>query len=397
MDADDSQQSRSDINAILRKKRKIREHKACYPCRQRKVRCDSNVPCKTCVDRNHAELCTWNPPDKRASTDSPPKQEQGQDTLISIKKDDWDRVCAKLNDVERFLGELKDDLRIISGGLQATPEIKDSPSSSNPGINGSHHPNAPNYIKSMELNEQSLLTGENVHLGGGSVPALVMALGRGQAHRPEIQEIFRNGTLPLFGLDNESATYPFVSLWGYQSASVRIAEMRKVIPDDTECLENFRRYREGSHISYPVIPSISNFEADMVNFLTNRRLNIDSVQEERSTNSIDGMSIRWIGLLFALFASSIQYSSLVKKERDLLSQVYVCCAFEALRMVNYLSNASLEVVQTLLILGNVLSNANNAGAAWSLLGMTSQTCFAFSSYAVIFSHCFSRFDKQVST
>lgn len=45
-----------------------------------------------------------------------------------------------------------------------------------------------------------------------------------------------------------------------------------------------------------------------------------------------------------------------------------CCAFECLRIVNYLSNASIEVVQTLLILGNVLSNAMNAGAAWVLLG-----------------------------
>lgn len=28
----------SDVDDILRKKRKAREHKACYPCRQRKVK-----------------------------------------------------------------------------------------------------------------------------------------------------------------------------------------------------------------------------------------------------------------------------------------------------------------------------------------------------------------------
>ena len=38
--------------------------------------------------------------------------------------------------------------------------------------------------------------------------------------------------------------------------------------------------------------------------------------------------------------------------------------------MNYLSNASVDVVQTLLILGNTLSNTMNAGASWVLLGMT---------------------------
>lgn len=38
--------------------------------------------------------------------------------------------------------------------------------------------------------------------------------------------------------------------------------------------------------------------------------------------------------------------------------------------MNYLGNASIEVVQTMLILGNVLSNGMNAGASWSFLGMT---------------------------
>lgn len=41
--------SRSDVDEILRRKRKAREYKACYPCRQRKVKCDQAVPCKTCI------------------------------------------------------------------------------------------------------------------------------------------------------------------------------------------------------------------------------------------------------------------------------------------------------------------------------------------------------------
>lgn len=53
---------RSDVDEILRRKRKAREYKACYPCRQRKVKCDQTVPCKTCVVREHPELCAYHPP-----------------------------------------------------------------------------------------------------------------------------------------------------------------------------------------------------------------------------------------------------------------------------------------------------------------------------------------------
>lgn len=46
----------------------------------------------------------------------------------------------------------------------------------------------------------------------------------------------------------------------------------------------------------------------------------------------------------------------------------VCCAYECLRIVNYLSCCQLEDIQSLLVLGNVISNSMNAGVAWALLG-----------------------------
>lgn len=39
----------AEMDHLLRRKRKAREFKACYPCRQRKVKCDQGVPCKTCI------------------------------------------------------------------------------------------------------------------------------------------------------------------------------------------------------------------------------------------------------------------------------------------------------------------------------------------------------------
>lgn len=47
------------VDRILRMRREQRGPKACYPCRQRKVKCDSNQPCKTCQRRNHPEICVY--------------------------------------------------------------------------------------------------------------------------------------------------------------------------------------------------------------------------------------------------------------------------------------------------------------------------------------------------
>jgi hypothetical protein len=34
---------------------------ACWPCRQRKVKCDNQQPCENCVKRDHAQLCSYKP------------------------------------------------------------------------------------------------------------------------------------------------------------------------------------------------------------------------------------------------------------------------------------------------------------------------------------------------
>lgn len=136
--------------------------------------------------------------------------------------------------MERSFTELKDDLkRVVSArrnseGGGSPQQIKEE----------SIEPDGPKYVRAMEINEQSHLTGERVHLGGGSVPALVMALQKTKENQPAVQEVFGNSVLPLFGLDNESATYPFVDLWGFPKGNVeRMHELCKALPNDSACLE----------------------------------------------------------------------------------------------------------------------------------------------------------------
>lgn len=240
-----------------------------------------------------------------------------------VDKDDWDRICSKIDMMERSFTELKDDLRRLCGAAKASPETPTSPGS----IGRVSDMSGPKYVKAMEVNEKSSLTGENVHLGGGSVPALVAALNKGKGN-----ELFGSSVLPLFGLDNESATYPFVSLWGHQGALPRVNELAKVLPGDAECLESFRQYRDGAFVTYPAIVAAEKFESDLLLFLSNRRLAQTSASHQNTGESMYGMPIRWLGLLFAAFAAGIQFSNMPGKDRELLAQVYSKLPSDSMRV-----------------------------------------------------------------
>lgn len=66
----------------------------------------------------------------------------------------------------------------------------------------------------------------------------------------------------------------------------------------------------------------------------------------------------------------IWYVILNEKESDgILTRTPVSCAYQCLRMLNYVSQPTVEVIQILLIISNVLSYNMNAGASYTLLGM----------------------------
>lgn len=365
------------------------------------------MPCKTCIGecfiakrsarlqttnlsevREHPELCTYHPP---AETHPPAKRaslgigHNGNDFsngmvhihggTVTLPREDWDRICAKLQSAEKSLADLKNSITTVS---EVSPNAPSNGYSPAPATNTSLAAAAPldneqRHVRIQGIHTRNDLTGQTIHLGPSSVPALVMALGRGDTQWPGIQDLLgKKSILPVFGLDNESATYPFVDLWGLPHGSIsRAVELSNALPSDSECLSFFRCYRETAHIVYPAVADIDQFESDLLLFLINRA----SAQSNQANSGVTeeviyGKNLQWIGLLFALLASGCQCSALPRKERELTSQVYICCSFECLRFTNFLSHATLESIQTLLILGNVISNNMNAGVAWSLMGLT---------------------------
>lgn len=111
----DMQPAQEDVDEVLRKKRKAREHKACYPCRQRKVKCDLTRPCKTCREREHPELCSFNPPNKIPRTSAAANSVKGEDATsnggtVTISKGEFDFLCRKLNALENSIADLRQQL-----------------------------------------------------------------------------------------------------------------------------------------------------------------------------------------------------------------------------------------------------------------------------------------------
>ncbi|KAF2711666.1 hypothetical protein K504DRAFT_226630 [Pleomassaria siparia CBS 279.74] len=292
---------------------------------------------------------------------------------VTLPREDWERICVKLQTAEKSLADLKISINSVS----EVPPNNAPANGCSPGTAG----NTPlasvapidsetSHVRTQGIHTRNDVTGQTIHIGPSSVPALVMSLGRGDTQWPGVQDLLgKRSMLPIFGLDNESATYPFVDLWGLPHASLsRANELANALPNDSECLSFFRCYRETAHVVYPAVADVEGIESDLLLFLINRASS--QTGAGITDQQIYSKDFHWVGLVFAILASGCQCSTLPRKERELTSQVYVCCSFECLRFTNFLSHATLENIQTLLILGNVISNNMNAGVAWSLMGLT---------------------------
>lgn len=50
-----------EVDDLLKIQSKNTRRKACYPCHQRKVGCDGGRPCQRCINREHPDLCSYEP------------------------------------------------------------------------------------------------------------------------------------------------------------------------------------------------------------------------------------------------------------------------------------------------------------------------------------------------
>lgn len=292
-----------------------------------------------------------------------------QTGTVVLGRSEFDMLCQKLTGLEQSIAELRKELgrdsRVLDPALGGVSDHTD--------LHGYHHKNA---SVSRDLASISTVAdhrqGSITHFGAGSIPTMLHALkspGDDTTQR-ELREQLNKSMMPLFALDGDTATYPFIDLWGLPHASqARVNELAKVLPDDQETLALIRNYKSLAYIMFPGVAHLERFEAEVHDFLVTRAAKVGSI-EGITEQMIYGKSYYWLGLLFAVLASGAQSSTMPRKQRELTSQVYVCCAMECCRITNFLSRSNTETIETLLIIQNVLSNNMSAGTAWTMLGLT---------------------------
>jgi len=251
--------AQDEIDAIIRNKRKIRDPKACYACHRRKVKCDRNLPCDSCVKRDHPELCSYERPTKKrriALTGSlHPHQDgstagggggggrggvvgggvggvaglsDGHDPAmmpgghnITVPREKWDRLHKELL-------QLREATKSVPSAGTFAAEVDDG-----------KHPRATS--RSDQVEREGIHAPSNqmgtIHLGSRSVLAYMMGLGRAQSTQDAARSLLEENILPKLGLDNESATYPFVDLWSTDTSMQDVNGLCKALPDDELCHE----------------------------------------------------------------------------------------------------------------------------------------------------------------
>lgn len=169
-----------------------------------------------------------------------------------------------------------------------------------------------------------------------------------------------------------------------------------IILIDRDHARFFSFYRDIGAVLYPVLADVTETEYNLHHLLRNRaQAGGEYRPDANGLVKPFGMSLGFLSLVFAIFASGCQLSDLSTSERELTSWVYggfllfsflfflgplvlvaqsvrtdwlVSCSYQCLRMMNYVARPTVEVIQILLIISNVLSYNMNAGASYTLLG-----------------------------
>ncbi|PHH88840.1 hypothetical protein CDD83_6982 [Cordyceps sp. RAO-2017] len=305
-----------EANRIIHSHRKVRYGTACWPCRQRKVKCDNKQPCENCVKREHPQLCSYKPnrtsANKHASALS--QHVYGRKRAHSLsdggrdesrkaeRQDSWPRTIANLDDTESV--------------------------------------------------------GDR-YLGQNSIPAL---LREQSTSNDKIDNVdYRRDMRSILGLDT-SAPFPLMSSHHLHRLAQDISTE---LPSDREVIKLFRTYKEIPQPFWGFVYDMDELESKLMIYLEDRSRNASS-----TIRSSTPVTASWLAILFAVLAVGSQYHENPYHIRTRDSQKYIQISFHFLRLGNFLLRPSFDSIQALLLTSFVLLNDMKAEASWALTGLT---------------------------
>ncbi|KAL4912741.1 hypothetical protein BDW62DRAFT_11958 [Aspergillus aurantiobrunneus] len=310
---------RHEIDRVLHLKRKQRESKACYPCRQRKVKCDGARPCRTCVRRDHPQVCVYD-----VAKGSPRK--------TALRSRQVNHTPDHQENTARFISPTR--------AVDAVPP---------PPVDSSQSSGQPSH----DLSSSYVFSGDN---------SLVSML-----RQQDLDGAMASEATSVLGLHNTYLSYPFMDS---KPPHDRWLDLLDILPRRDEVLKFFHFYRIFAYPFNPILVDVDKFESDICVYLgayaSGELSDRDSISEQWES----AKSVGHISLLLATLAAGAHFSDLENPQRSELCQDFARRSFQALRLANFLFRPSLDAVQSRLVLGNTLQNNGQSDAAWALLGTT---------------------------
>ncbi|RDK43510.1 hypothetical protein M752DRAFT_283201 [Aspergillus phoenicis ATCC 13157] len=363
------------VRELLKNKRKSRGIRSCFPCRHRKVRCDGQVPCSSCVKRNHPELCrvptsseTGNedhPPSVAADVPQGPSQNYNStnlenDTSSVNPGDATATLISRLEAIEEQIALLKADLLATAAATTTMPASQPSPLSDSvarlPGMRVRPASKSPGRYVVEDA------TGATIYLGRHADAPL--ALGCRQTTMSamtgdlSLQDALINQCMPR--------AYPFINLWG---ADATVSDVCQTLPEDSDVIRYWQAYQTKAYPFYPALAAIDEFAQALFAFLDQRML------AHEATTPSEEPSSSWMALLFAVLACGVQFSDDPIQERDLRSKVLSRLTVVARKLY---SNQGADCGQfarhfnvcAMALIGHCLRNNLDTNSAWILMGAT---------------------------
>ncbi|CAK7266513.1 hypothetical protein SEPCBS119000_002066 [Sporothrix epigloea] len=325
--------TKEEANRMLHLCRKKRYGTACWPCRQRKVKCDTNKPCETCVRRGHAQLCEFKP-DQLPAEGSQQRRSTAASSSITAAPTD-EHVSANLlarhaNKRARSLSS--SDGRRTTSREPAGDGIRVAPSSG----------------------EMSRYLGQN------SLPAFLRE--RASFSRQEVGvESIRQDMQSIFEFDTTSP-YPLMSS---RHVDLLTVDISAELPSDRVVMKLFHAYKEIPHPFWGFVLDVDDLESKLIVYLEER-----ANHAKNAAKPTKPVSPSWLAILFAVLGVGSQYHDSPFHIRARDSQRFIQISFHFLRVGNFLLRPDLDSIQAMLLTGFVLLNDMKAEASWALLGLT---------------------------
>ncbi|KIW10375.1 hypothetical protein PV08_11337 [Exophiala spinifera] len=325
------------VDQFLSKRPRRSYPKACHPCRRRKVRCNNAQPCSNCISRDYPELCYYAFTEaERGSL----RQRRRRNGAALWETNGKDQVTARRS--SRLL-EFERELHILerTAFTEAAPSVK---------AKDGHRSFSDSVAKSYE---------RATHRKVSSAATTMKPETEHPPHQQLDERCVRTPTVSDTPYMADAGNiHPFENLW-QPGSSVR--EVAMALPSD----EIFTRYLEAFYevyqVAMPCGPMLE-LREDARRFWRARSLGNYVGPELQSTS--------WLALLFSCLAFGSCFADPSSEDTQLNANIFVCCAFQLLRLDNYLLAPKIEHILALSTLGGCLRGQANPDASWSLLGTT---------------------------